>query len=47
MLCMEVHLDDEKSHVNPCPHNGIQCGLKDHCVTSFFIKLKMGKSNEL
>ena len=31
-LCMEVYLDHEKSHVNPCPHNGIQCGLKDHCV---------------
>ena len=29
---MEVYLDDEKSHVNLCPHNGIQCGLKDHCA---------------
>ena len=31
---MEVYLDDEKRHVNPCPHNGIKCGLKDHCGSS-------------
>ena len=23
-----MHGDDEKSHVNPCPHNLIKCGLK-------------------
>ena len=22
-LCIEVNLDDIKSHVNPCPQNGI------------------------
>ena len=21
-LCMKVYLDDEKTHVDPCPHNG-------------------------
>ena len=22
-FCMKVYLDDEKTHVNPCPKNGI------------------------
>ena len=22
-LCMKIYLDDEKTHVDPCPHNGI------------------------
>ena len=30
-LCMKLYLNDEKTHVDPCPHNGIQLGLKDHC----------------
>ena len=41
---MKVYLDDEKTHVDPCPHNGIQCGLdsndRDHCVTSSVTFLK-------
>ena len=27
---MKVYLDDEKIHVDRCPHNGILCGL-DSC----------------
>ena len=26
MLCMKLHLNDEKSHVDPCPHIGILLG---------------------
>ena len=22
-LCMKLYLNDEKTHVDPCPHNGI------------------------
>ena len=25
-LCMKVNLDDEKTHVDPCPHNGHSVG---------------------
>ena len=25
-LCMKVYLDDEKTHVDPCPHNGHSVG---------------------
>ena len=34
---MKVYLDDEKTHEDQCPQNGIQCGLdsndRDHCGT--------------
>ena len=33
---MKVYLDDEKIHVDRCPHNGILCGLdsndRNHCA---------------
>ena len=25
-LCVKVYLDDEKTHVDPCPHNGHSVG---------------------
>ena len=33
---MKVYLDDEKTHVDPCPHNGtsgLDSNDRDHCVT--------------
>ena len=33
-LCIKVYLDDEKTHVDQCPHNGHSVGNdRDHCAS--------------
>ena len=45
ILYEKLRMNDEKTHVDPCPHNGIQLGLKDHCVPAYFIKV--GKPQQI
>ena len=53
---MKLYLNDEKTHVDPCPHNGIQCGLdsndRDHCATAgrkiqFKLRKKSSSTNSI
>ena len=41
---MKRYLSDKKTHVDPCPHNGILLGLdsndRDHCAIQVLNKIK-------